>query len=102
MGNQDLCLKSMFSQQTLHKSLVQMIPKIIKIEREALLLAVCLGIDNSQSLSYLSHTGLEINTDYVQSSDQPMRLTPVQFVMLIALLISCTSDIITLQVSRES
>lgn len=42
-----------------------MIPKITKIEKEALPLAVYSGLDNSQSLSYPSHAGLEINTDYV-------------------------------------
>ena len=102
MENQEVYLKFMFSQQTLHKFLVQIVPKVTKIEKEALPLAVYSGLDNSQSLSHLSHAGLEINTDYVQSSDQPMHLTPVQFVMLTALLISYISDIIILQASGES
>lgn len=101
MGNQNVYLKSMFSQQSLHKFLVQIIPKITTFEKEALPLAVFTKLENSQSLSYPSHTGLEIHTDYVQSGDQPMHLTPVQL-MLIVLLISCTSDIIILQASGES
>ena len=43
---------------------VQIIPRITK--KEALPLAVYLGLDNSLSLSYPSHVGLEINTDYVE------------------------------------
>lgn len=101
MGNQNVYLKSMFSQQSLHKFLVQIIPKITTFEKEALPLAVFTKLENSQSLSYPSHRGLEIHTDYVQSGDQPMHLTPVQL-MLIVLLISCTSDIIILQASGES
>lgn len=101
MGNQNVYLKSMFSQQTLHKFLVQIIPKITTFEKEAFPLTVFTRLENSQSVSYPSHIGLEINTDYVQSGDQPMHLTPVQL-MVIVLLISCTSDITILQASGES